>query len=419
MIDEEDRPEFTSVSRARNSYMTDKSGSVVAINIQKTKLSDISIFNSFKHIVAINLFKNEISDLNISNLAELRFLNIFEPNNLRVMTQLSNVNKLAFFEVSGLNTPNFKKFTGVKGLQKIEISGMGIESFAGLENMPNLKEATISANGKETAKSFTSLAGIPKGHKLEKLKLSTSVTSDIKGIANFTHLKSLELWAKNKGISDFTPLNKLKKLEELELSVTGLNDFSFIDNMPKLKKIITYSQISSLKGVANAPNLEHLELQRGKVSKIEHLDKNLQLKTLIINNHKLTKLEGLSKLKKLKTLDVSRNKITVIEGLENNQCLEKLWLADNPIKTLDNVYHLPLLGELGVIKTQINKFPRWKELKRLYRLDVDISKIEIKPEQYSKGYFYVMIPFKDFDQQMTVQREAVIPQEEYIKYGCI
>jgi len=413
LIDGEDKAVFGGISRASNSYITDKKGFVVALKIKKTKFNDSTLLNGFKHIVAINLFKNEISDLNISNLAELRFLNIFEPNSLRVMTQLSNVNKLAFFEVSGLNTPNFKKFTGVKGLQKIEISGMGIKSFAGLENMPNLKEAIISTNSKK----LTSLAGIPKGHKLEKLKLSTSVTSDIKGIANFTHLKQLELWAKKRTLTDYTPLNKLKNLEELEISTSNLSDFSFIDDMPKLKKIITYAPINSLAGVSNAPNLQHLELQRGTVRKIEHLDKNPQLKTLIINNHKLTKLEGLSKLKKLNTLDVSRNNITEIEGLENNQCLEKLWLAANPIKTLDNVYHLPLLRQLGLSDTEINEFPRWQELKRLFRLSVD--KQQLKPEQFTSGYFYVNIPIKDFDLQLQTQREFVITSEESIKYGCI
>ena len=413
VIDGEDRPEFTSVSRARNSYVTDKNGSVVAINLRNTKLSDMTIFNGFKKIVSVNLTNNLVADINLSNLPSLRFLRIFEDNELRNITQLSNVNKLAFLHVDGLNTPNFKKFTGVKGLQKIDISGMGIESFSGLENMPNLKEATISTDSKK----LTRLTGIPKDHKLEKLKLSTSATSDIKGIANFTNLKQLELWAKKRTLTDYTPLNKLKNLEELEITTSNLTDFSFIDDMPKLKKVITYAPINSLVGVANAPNLEHLELQRGSVSKIDHLDKSPQLKTLILNNHKLTKLEGLSKLKKLNTLDVSRNEIKKIEGLENNQCLEKLWLAANPIKTLDNVYHLPLLRQLGLSDTEINEFPRWQELKRLFRLSVD--KQQLKSEQFTKGYFYVNIPIKDFDLQLQTQREFVITPAESIKYGCI
>ena len=259
VIDDPDKPVFGSVARAGSSYMTDGNGYIVAIAIEESKFSDTALLNGLKKLVAVNLYKNNVSDINISNLPELRFLKIFEPNDFRTITQVSNVNKLAFLSVFGLNAPDFKKITGVKGLYKIDITGMGIESFAGFENMPNLKEAEIGANGKTTAKNFTSLAGIPKGHQLEKLKLSSSVTTDIKGIANFTHLKRLELWANKRALADYSAISKLKHLEELELTVLGLKNFSFIEDMPKLKSIVTHhAPIDSLVGISNAPNLERL-----------------------------------------------------------------------------------------------------------------------------------------------------------------
>ncbi len=417
VIDGVDQPEFITISRAKNSYMTDKEGFITALKIKETKFKDTDILNKFKKIVSINLTDNSVNDINISNLSDLRFLRIFEDDKLRIITQLSNVNKLAYLDVDGLNTPNFKKFTGVKGLYKVDISGMGIESFAGLENMPNLKELEVSANGKGTAKNFTSLAGIPKGHKLEKLKLSSSVTTDVKGIANFTHLKRLELWANKRALTDYTPLNKLKNLEELELSVLGLTDLSFIDDMPELKKITTFhSPITSLAGVSNAPNLEYLELQRGKVAKIEHLDMNSRLKTLILNGHQLTKIEGLTSLKKLSTLDLSLNKIKKIEGLDNNLCLEKLMIGGNPIKTLDNVYHLPILSELGLNRTKISEFPKWQQLKRLHTMP--IGKKQLNPDVVHKNNFWwVNVPIKDFDLHMRNQPE--ISDKERIQVGCI
>ena len=72
--------------------------------------------------------------------------------------------------------------------------------------MPNLKDVSISTNSEK----LTSLSGIPKGHQLEKLKLSTASTSNIEGLANLTNLKELELWAKSRNLVDYTPLNKLK-----------------------------------------------------------------------------------------------------------------------------------------------------------------------------------------------------------------
>lgn len=146
--------------------MTDKEGYVTGIRVTETTFNNTTILNEFERLVAIDLLDNKVDDINLSDFPELRSLYISEINNLRTLTQLRNVNKLAYFKVWGLNTPNFKKFTWVKNLRKIDMSGMGIESFDGLENMPNLKEAEISSNEEETSKNFKSLSGIPKGHKL-------------------------------------------------------------------------------------------------------------------------------------------------------------------------------------------------------------------------------------------------------------
>jgi hypothetical protein len=416
VVDGDDSPVFGTVVRSKNTYITDENGYVVGITIKNSMFNNMDILNKFKKIIAINLSNNNVGDINLYNLPELRFLNIFERNNLRTLTQVKNLKNLTVFIINGLNTPNFKKFTGVENLRKIDISGMGIESFDGLENMPNLKEAEISANGKGTAKNFKSLSGIPKGHKLEKLKLSSAATINIQGIANFSHLKQLELWANQKALNDLTPLSTLKELEELELTVLGINDFSFLRDMPKLKQVITYNTpITSLEGLDEAPNLEVLELHHGKLATIEHLDGNTQLKTLVLNDQAISRVRGLRSLKKLKILDLSLNKIQKIEGLDDNLCLEKIWFAANPINTFENLDHLPLFSDLDIGRTKVSAFPNWQNLKRLHNLSVDIDNLD--KGKFAKNYFYRSIPLKDFDMQL--RQAKPITNEERKQYGCI
>jgi Leucine-rich repeat (LRR) protein len=416
VIDNEDVAIFVSIVRADNSYITDEGGSVIGVSIDKSEFSDITILNKFKKIVAINLSDNQVADINLSDLPELRFLNIFEDNDYRTLTQIKNVNNLSYLFISGLNTPDFKKIIGVKSLRKIYILGMGIESFAGLENMPNIRDIKIIANGKTTAKNFKSLEGIPKGHKLEKLTLSSSVTTDIQGVSNFTQLKSLELWANKRALTDFTPISELKNLEELELTVLELKDFDFIDDMPKLKKIVTYhAPINSLTGLDEAPNLEVLKLTNGQLKAIENLENNTQLKSLILNTHKITRLKGLEKLTKLRVLDVSNNKIPKIEGLDNNLCLEKLWIAGNPIGTFENIYHLPLLHDMGIEETDIREFPHWKDLKHLGTLVVERDRLDKK--HFTPGYFFGNVPIKEFDQQLMSMKP--VTNEERKQHGCM
>ena len=416
VIDGKDKVVSGSVVRASNAYLTDGKGYVTGISIDESKFNNTKILNNFKKIVAINLIDNNIVTLSIENLPRLRFLKILEDNKYRVLERISNVNNLSFFNVWGLNVPDFKKFTGVNNLRKIEIISMGIESFEGLENMPNLKEAHLTANGKDTAKNFKKLSGIPKGHKLEKLSLSSSVTTDIQDIANFTQLKSLELGAGNRDLTDFSPLSKLKQLEELELTTQGIGDFSFLESMPNLKEITTYHvPVTSLKGISEAPNLETLEINLGKLAKIDNLDRNTQLKSLILNDHQIRKITGLDNLKKLNVLDLTNNEISKIEGLDNNLCLEKLWLAANPVKTFENIFHLPLLGEMGLNKTKISEFPNREKLKRLHRLTIDID--QLNKEEFTPGYFYSYVPIKDFDIQMRKAKSAT--DDERKQYGCI
>ena len=417
IIDGKDKPAMGSIARLGNSYITDKDGYVVALTIIDSHFSNTKIFKQFKKLVAIGLSKNQVSELDLSGLPNLRHLYIYGRNNKRTLIKLSNLPKLAYFFVSGLDALSFKKFQGVKGLHYVDISGMSIESFAGLENMPNLKILDVSVSEEVKNENARAFKGIPKEHQLERLKFTSHTLTNIDQLSNFSGLKRAELWLTHDEIKGLSSIGKLKNLEELEITSPSVTDFSFLKSVPKLKKIVTvHSPITSLAGLNNAPNLEHLELNIGKLTQIDHLEQNTKLKTLILNNHKIEKLSGLSNLKKLKTLDVSVNKISKFEGLDNNICLEEIGMASNPVNKLDNVYHLPLLYLLDVDDTKIREFPRWKELKRLHKLRV--KETQLNPDTFTdRDFWWVNVPIEDFDLQLRTSPK--ITDEERKKYGCI
>lgn len=401
-----------------SSYITDNKGYVTAIKIKKTKFNDTTLLSGFKRVMAIDLFENNITSIDISNLPELRHFTLFKKGDQKKkLVRLKNLNKLAYLKMYDLDTSNFEKISGLESLYKAEFTSITLQSFAGLENMPNLKELEISIEGKHAPEKFTSIAGIPKNHKLEWLKLSTAYATDLTPLANFTSLKYLELWATHKTLTDYTPLNKLKQLEQFEITARGVSDFSFLQDMPKLKQIISYhSPFLTLNGLNGAPNLETLELNKGKLKRISHLEQNTNLKTLSINGHALSKIEGLESLKKLKKLDVSSNKIKKIEGLDNNLCLETLWLSGNPIKDFENIFHLPLLYEMGIDRTKISEFPNWEKLQRLGSLSVDKS--QLNPDLFHKeNFWWVNLPIKDFDEKLRYSEK--ITDKERKQYGCI
>ncbi|EAT13281.1 leucine-rich protein [Oceanobacter sp. RED65] len=417
IIDGDDSFQDAGLAHLGNSYITDDKGNVVALDVIKSSFSQTELLNGFKHLIAVHLFKNKVSDIRLSNLPELRSLNVYHGDGtVTTVSELSNLKKLAYLNVFDLSVADFEKASGLESLYKVELTSADIGSFKGLENMPNLKEMSISVGGGFNGHNLKTLDSLPKDHGLEKLKLSSGYTTDISGIAHLSKLKRFEFWNNNKKLKDLSPLNKLKNLEELEVTAFAVKDFAFLKDMPKLKSITTYhAPITSLEGLHEAPNLEELKLYSGKLEEIAGLQGNPELKTLYFNNHNIKKLAGLNKLKKLNTLDVSRNHIEKIEGLEHNQCLEKLWLNSNPVKKLENLDHLPILRELGLDRTNITKLDGWQNLDRLGKIIIDPSQLEYK--RSNDRYFYRYIPIKEID--MKLKQSEPITEEEYKKYDCL
>lgn len=470
IIDGEDAVISYFLFGADHAYKTDKDGNVIAIVIHFSEFSDTSILSKFDKLVAIGLNENKIKSVDLSNLPELRYLSITGLNNHIEITQLKNLNKLAYFELFGMDSPDFSGFSGVESLRKMKLFAPGLESFKGLVNIPSLIDLDVEildfdedyhpGVNQDTSTKLTSMSGIPKVNQLEKLKLKSTNHLDIQGIGGFSHLKKLELSVNFRAPINIGGLSNLKKLEKIKLSVIGVNDFSFLNDMPKLKKIISRnSSMSSLKGLSAAPNLEFLDLYEGKIKKIDHLNNNTQLKILILKKMGITKLEGLSALKnlhtlelsnnnigkieglsglerlkvlsfadnniseikglsalrKLKALDLSGNGISKIEGLDNNLCLEKLWLTGNPVDTFENIFHLPILGYLGIKNTNITAFPNWQNLKHLSELDADLDKLSHKNE--TPRYVFYHVPIQDFDVQM--RHAKPVTDEERKQHGCI
>lgn len=72
--------------------------------------------------------------------------------------------------------------------------------------------------------------------KLETLNLNYASLDSLDGIENLTQLKSLLLTRANQ-ITDFSPIGKLKNLEELDLAGTNIKDVTDIKNLEKLAQI--------------------------------------------------------------------------------------------------------------------------------------------------------------------------------------
>lgn len=99
---------------------------------------------------------------------------------------------------------------------------------------------------------------------------------------------------------------------------------------------------------------------RGKLKKIEGLEKLKNLKFLFLNNNKIEKIEGLDNLENLLFLDLSRNKIKKIEGLENLRKLKHLDLNNNSIEKIEGLGNLTQLEFFNLFRNPVYKWAKRK-----------------------------------------------------------
>lgn len=125
--------------------------------------------------------------------------------------------------------------------------------------------------------------------------------------------------------------------------------------------------------------LLHLDLSGNAITKIENLDRFIQLKTLDLNNNQIAEITGLSELTALSRLYLAKNKISKIEDLGTLKKLERLDLYDNQINRIEGLNGLERLGHIDFHNNKISKIENLPPSKYLTYLNLNsntIAKIE-------------------------------------------
>ncbi|MEA5260149.1 TIR domain-containing protein [Arcicella aquatica] len=92
-----------------------------------------------------------------------------------------------------------------------------------------------------------------------------------------------------------------------------------------------------------------------EITKIEGLDKLVNLSQLSLSGNKITKIEGLDKLVNLSQLSLSDNEILKIEGLDTLVNLSGLRIEGNPLEKEYNLVLKDDLSHWGIIKNIIDR----------------------------------------------------------------
>lgn len=230
---------------------------------------------------------------------------------------------------------------------------------------------------------------------------------DISPLAQMTDLTSVRLY--NCMVSDLSPLEKLYKLENIDISsmqnylmnecrngVILPCDFTRLQKLRSLLLVAAHCSVPKLSGLPNLAriylnrinSLEGLENQQS-VKEI-HIEENLDLSDLspLASCPALERLEAyrtkihdltpLANHPNLKSINVNHTAVTDVSPLSTIPTLELVWLYGTAVMDVSCLATLPRLNSLNLYKTRVTDLSAFQGRENI--INIERKKISIKKE---------------------------------------
>lgn len=204
--------------------------------------------------------------------------------------------------------------------------------------------------------------------------------STVLKLGHLIGLNTLRL-SNNRELKHLDGLEKLIRLENLDLSNTSVSTLLDLNELTQLRKInISNTRISDI--VLNHPqnNLKWICADNTRVTNTAFLWQLSGLERLSLSHCPVDNLSPLEHLIELEDIDVSYTKITFLPRLARLERLEQLNCAWTPIVTLDDMELPASLKSLDLSYTQLRRIPNCiRQLKELRSLYLNGLKLEELP----------------------------------------
>ncbi len=312
-----------------------------------TQLEDLTIdigngthLHTFKNLLPLadNLKKlwfatdEVVDDLDlIANFQQLEdlylFLETVPKDTLHHLFSLDKLKKLQTrFKTTDVVTVNVKS---LKSIEELNLDGDENISLIGFEELNNLKRLTLN--------DFSKVEGLEGNTSLIRLEVDHTV--DINQIASIKSLRELIIVIgfdekyKLKSLERFANLEKLRIGGEVgdEIALGQLNNLKILDLSGQ-----QISAISKIDGLDKLVKLEELDLSCNNLTELSGLETLKNLKVLDLGeNYSIKNIDGIANLKNLEILNLYENKIVDFRVLNKLDKLVKVNVAQNGIDKMD------------------------------------------------------------------------------------
>jgi internalin A len=377
------------------------------LSLANNSITDISDIADMAALVSLNLSGNNISDLSpLSSLSSLRVLTL-DGNKVTDLSPLLSLQNLTSLSIRGMDVsegqlealtkalpncaihsdtdPNetaqdisFGGITFKADIEELNLSGMNLRDISAISACTQLKKLNISNN---QISDLSPLMNLPS---LEWLDISDNSVTDLRplmGLSSLTYINAAgnsinsttalsmmngikELYLDNNPVKDFSGIRKVKTLEILGLSNTGLTDeaIEYLEKLTLLSKLditdnssISGEAVDDLKQKLPSCSISHSELAYSI-----DLDGHSVLTnatSLDLSGLGISNISNLTRLSYLESLNLSRNEISniyIFQLTNSRYTLKELNLSGNQIEDITPIASLQYLEVLDLSNNLIS-----------------------------------------------------------------
>lgn len=285
---------------------------VTELSLSGMGLRDISALSNCTGIVKLDLSGNNISDLSpLMNMPGLEWLDV-SHNELSDLKTLMGIDSLRFLNAAENAITGTSALSMMTNLRTLYIDSNPIRDFSGIRKLQNIEDLGLGGTGlrDEDLEYIENLTQLTALNISDNPELSGEAIGELQQKINPCNIEHSELVYS----IDFDGHTFRSDAEELDLSATGVTDFSAIQSMTALKTVNL-----SKNGISNIYPLEYtnsrftiqvLDLSLNSIEDITALACLQSIEELNLSGNMISSVLPLMRLETLKYLDLRGNQIS-------------------------------------------------------------------------------------------------------------
>lgn len=304
-----DLTKLTSLNLSRNKISDIQSvqrlTGLTVLRVDANQISDITPVQNLTSLTTLGCWDNQIEDISsLKKLTKLKNL-VLSRNKITSIDVVKNFKDLQFLFITDNKVQDISPIADLTKLKSLTLNNNPIDNFQPIKNLSNLAYLNLS----DTTFSDKDMSLITGKTSLTHLRLGNTKITKLDGIEKLAQLQKLYI-NDNKVITDFSKLNGLNKLTELDVSNTNFSD-------------------QDLQNLPNKGNITDLKIGGTQVTKLDVLKDFTNLKKVDVSNIKINDFSVLKNISGLSEIDLRYQDLTkeqlsaAIEALKNSSAREK------------------------------------------------------------------------------------------------